>query len=130
MTIFLNLLVYIYHKVKIYLMVIILNTRKDKYFSLFVIISLLFIITLIIILKLNNSNTFYINVNKETKEVITVKNLNLIPGEKFEYDLNLKSKKNRKYGINLSFNEIEDSLLKDYLNVVIVNKEEVLYNDL
>ena len=130
MKIFLYLLVYIYHKVKIYLMVIILNLRKDKYFSLFVIISLLFIITLIIILKFYNTNTFYINVNNETKEVITLKNLNLIPGEKFEYDLNLKSKKNGKYGINISFNEIEESLLKDYLKVVIFNKEEILYDDL
>lgn len=130
MTIFLSFLVYIYHKEKIYLMVIILNLRKDKYFSLFVIISLVFIITLIIILKFSNSNTFYIKVNNETKEVITLKELNLIPGEKFSYDLNLKSKKNGKYRINLIFNELDDSLLKNYLNVVVINKDDILYEDL
>lgn len=130
MTIFLSFLVYIYHKVKIYLMVIILNLRKDKYFSLFVIISLVFIITLIIILKFSKTNTFYININNETKEVITLKELNLIPGEKFSYDLNLKSKKNGKYRINLIFNELDDSLLKNYLNVVVINKDDILYEDL
>lgn len=107
-----------------------MNIYKKSFFNYFIISFSLIIIILLSIFSFHKYSEFVVHLNNEETNIISFKKLNLIPGEKTDYLIVLKSKKSNSYNININFNDIEINLLKDYLYIRLECQDQIICEDL
>lgn len=75
-------------------------------------------------------NIININIDGNETKNVEFKNLSMVPGEKIEYIINLKSEVVKECKVTLRFQEIEEQNLKNYVYVQIVSNDEKISEQL
>lgn len=100
-------------------------------FMLVLILLIIFSIFVIKSINMKNSNYILINDKRTSNEVIECSDIILKPGSINEETYKLSFLRKGKYLINLDFNDIEDSILKEHLLVkVILNEDVICYSNI
>lgn len=75
-------------------------------------------------------NIININIDGNETKNVEFKNLSMVPGEKIEYIINLKSEVVKECKVTLRFQEIEEQNLKNYVYVQIETNDEKISEQL
>lgn len=109
-----------------------MNSKKLKYTIIISSITLFILIILLLFILLNSKpklkeNTI-ITIDDEVVETYKVEISNFYPGLEKEYKITFISDDINKYDVSLSFNNLNEGKLKEYLDVVIITKNIYLEN--
>lgn len=75
-------------------------------------------------------NNIEVKITEGRTESVSFENLSLVPGERCEYTLKLKSEHAEAYDLSLNFVEKEEKTLKNFARVKIISGETVVADEL